>query len=65
MGISTEAFAARNLVKPESVLSRLCRTGSYFGIRPVKLENGRLLWPDDPPRGAEKGTPGTEHKAAA
>jgi hypothetical protein len=49
MGICTEDFAARRLVKPESVLSRLCRTGSYFGIRPRKLENGRLLWPDDAP----------------
>ena len=44
--ISTEQFAARQMVKPESVLSRLCRTGSYFGIRPVKLANRRLLWPD-------------------
>ena len=50
MGISTETFAARRLVKPESVLSRLCRTGSYFGVRPHKLANGRLLWPDDPPQ---------------
>ena len=48
MGISTEQFAARRLIKPESVISRLCRTGSYFGVCPIKLENGRLLWPDEP-----------------
>lgn len=49
MGQRTEQFARSRLVKPESVISRFCRTGSYFGIRPRKLENGRLLWPDDPP----------------
>jgi len=46
MGQSTEQFAARHLVKPESVIARLCRTGSYFGITPDKLPNGRLSWPD-------------------
>ena len=44
---STEDFAAAKLVKPQSVRSRLCREGSYFGIRPHKLANGRLAWPDD------------------
>jgi hypothetical protein len=42
---STEAFAALYLVKPQSVRSRYCREGSYFGSRPRKLANGRLLWP--------------------
>lgn len=64
MGISTEVFAARRLVKPESVISRLCRTGSYFGIRPDKLDNGRLLWPDDPPQAAAPQAP-AEREAAA
>ena len=41
----TEDFAAANAVKPGSVRSRYCREGSYFGVRPVKLPNGRLLWP--------------------
>jgi len=44
---STEDFAAANLVKPQSVRSRYCREGSYFGVRPHKLPNGRLLWPDE------------------
>lgn len=44
--ISTKEFAARHQVKPESVASRLCREGSYFGIKPEKLCNGRLVWPD-------------------
>lgn len=66
MGISTEQFAARRLVKPESVVSRLCRTGSYFGVRPTKLENGRLLWPDDEPTpAAKKNAREVEQSAAA
>lgn len=63
MGQSTEVFAARRLVKPESVISRLCRTGSYFGVRPVKLENGRLLWPDDDPEAAKGALLPTEKAA--
>ena len=47
MGVPTERFASKYHVKPESVISRVCRTGSYFGIRPHRLPNGRLDWPDD------------------
>lgn len=43
---SCEQFAASNQVKAQSVRARLCRTGSYFGIRPVKLANGRLAFPN-------------------
>ena len=51
----TDDFAAANAVKPGSVRSRYCREGSYFGIRPHKLPNGRrLLWPvAEPPRPAQ------------
>jgi len=42
---SAEQFAAENQVKAQSVRARLCRTGSYFGVRPLKLANGRLAWP--------------------
>jgi hypothetical protein len=45
----TDAFAAANAVKPGSVRSRYCRTGSYFGVKPNKLPNGRLLWPVETP----------------
>ena len=44
--LDTPSFAAKNLVKPQSVRARLCRFGSYFGIRPRKLANGRLVWPN-------------------
>lgn len=43
--LSTDAFARLNQVKPASVVARICRTGSYFGIVPVKLANGRLAFP--------------------
>ena len=46
-GLDTEPFAARNGVKAQSVRARYCRTGSYFGIVPKKLRNGRLKWPDE------------------
>ena len=52
----TEYFAAANAVKPASVRSRYCREGSYFGVKPRKLANGRLLWPVDeaPPAGSTR-----------
>jgi len=43
--LSAEQFAALNQVKSKTVRARLCRTGSYFGVRPLKLANGRLAWP--------------------
>lgn len=45
--VSTDEFAAHNLVKPQSVRKRFSQTGEYFGVRPTKLPNGRLLWPED------------------
>jgi hypothetical protein len=64
MGRSTEQFAANNLVKRDSVLSRLSRFGHYFGVKPQKLANGRLLWPDQDTRAKSERTgeePAAEH----
>lgn len=47
MNQSTEQLANSIGVKAESIRSRYCRTGEYFGIRPEKLVNGRLSWPGD------------------
>jgi hypothetical protein len=47
MKITTEQLAQNLGLKPESIRSRVCRTGEYFGLRPEKLVNGRLLWPAD------------------
>jgi hypothetical protein len=63
MGRSTEQFAAGNLVKRDSVLSRLSRFGHYFGVKPRKLPNGRLLWPDEDTRARSERT-GDEPAAA-
>ncbi|WP_425471631.1 monooxygenase [Salinisphaera japonica] len=45
--MSTAAFADSIGAKAGSIRVRLCQTGSYFGIKPKKLPNGRLLWPAD------------------
>ncbi len=47
--IPTEDFAHALGVKPQTVRVRLCRTGSYFGVRPFKTPSGRLMWPSDGP----------------
>ncbi len=45
--LSTEAFAAQFLVAPQTVRKQYAATGSYHGIRPVRLPNRKLLWPAD------------------
>ena len=45
--LSTEALAGFAQVKPPSIRERLSRTGSYFGLVPERLPNGRLSWPGD------------------
>jgi hypothetical protein len=45
MGSTTEELANAVKVQPQSLRARVCRTGSYFGLRPHKLPNGRLIWP--------------------
>lgn len=46
---STEQFAHEcpHPVKPGSIRSAYCRDGHYMGIRPIKLPNRFLAWPDD------------------
>lgn len=43
--LTCEQFAGMNMVRPQSVRARICRTGSYFGVMPKKLANGRLAFP--------------------
>ena len=45
--LSTNELADELGVKPTTIRIRLCRTGSYFGLRPTKMPNGRLRWPGD------------------
>ncbi len=45
--LTTTALARATGVKPESIRTRVYRTGSYYGLCPLKGPNGRLLWPAD------------------
>lgn len=44
--ISTSEFAQRIRVKNETIRRGYCVKGHYLRVRPIKLENGRLLWPE-------------------
>jgi hypothetical protein len=44
--VSTDVFAAANGVKAQSVRTRYCLKGSYFGVVPKKRRNGLLGWPN-------------------
>lgn len=45
--LTTEELAAGLALQPQSLRKRYSQTGSYFGLRPVKLPNGQLRWPSD------------------
>lgn len=45
--ISTADLAVALSLRPQSLRKRFSATGSYFGVTPLKLRNGRLLWPAD------------------
>ena len=45
--LTTDAFAAQYLVDAQTVRKRLSSHGSYFGVKPLRLPNRRLLWPID------------------
>lgn len=43
--LTTNQLADALGVKGSTVRRSLCVRGHYLGVRPVKLPNGRLLWP--------------------
>jgi hypothetical protein len=45
--ISTEELAERLALRAHSIRKRYYQTGAYFCLLPVKLPNGRLMWPAD------------------
>lgn len=47
--LTTAEFATAVGVKDTTIRVRLCKTGSYFGIKPKKYPSGRLMWPGDGP----------------
>jgi hypothetical protein len=47
MNQTTAALASRLGIQSQSIRAAVCRNGSYYGIPPTRLPNGRLLWPAD------------------
>jgi hypothetical protein len=46
--LSSSEFARALRIKVESLRSAVCRNGgTYYGIKPIRLPNGRLSWPAD------------------
>ncbi|RJQ72253.1 MAG: hypothetical protein C4519_18810 [Desulfobacteraceae bacterium] len=52
--LTTNEFADSIRVKGSTVRRGLCVNGHYLGIRPIKLMNGRLLWPEVKPEQLQK-----------
>lgn len=45
--LTTEELAEQLRIRPQTLRAALCNNGTYFGVRPTKCPNGRLLWPTD------------------
>lgn len=45
--MTTNDFAEQINILGPSIHRRYCLTGSYYGVTPTKLPNGRLDWPND------------------
>lgn len=43
--ITTAEFAAACRVQSATIRRAFCVAGHYMNVRPLKLVNGRLLWP--------------------
>lgn len=46
-GFSTPELARHIGITPDGMRVHLCKRGSYYGLIPDRLPNGRLLWPAD------------------
>lgn len=45
--LTTEKLAQQLSLRPQSIRKRYSATGTYHGVRPLKLPNRRLMWPAD------------------
>jgi hypothetical protein len=45
--LTTKQLAEKFHVKPNTIRTSLCRKGHWCGLRPVRLPNRFLAWPDD------------------
>lgn len=43
--LTTKRFAELNGVQEGTVRNQLSKNGHYYEVRPIRLKNGRLLWP--------------------
>lgn len=42
--LTTEQLADKLHIKPNTVRTNLCKHGHVYGLKPIKLPNGRLLF---------------------
>lgn len=42
--LDTAEAADRLRIRPQTLRRALCLQGHYYGMKPTKLPNGRLLW---------------------
>ena len=45
--LTTQELALALAMSAQSIRKRYSQTGSYFGLKPVKLPNRKLRWPAD------------------
>lgn len=45
--LTTEELALLLGIRAQSIRKRFMETGSYYGVRPVKMPNRFLAWPHD------------------
>jgi hypothetical protein len=45
--LTTEELAVQLAMQPQSIRKHLNQRGTYYGLQPVKLPNGKLRWPAD------------------
>jgi len=43
--LNSKEFAALVRVEAQTIRRSYCVNGHYLGLKPIKLPNGRLLWP--------------------
>lgn len=67
MPLTTETLSEKlgGKPKPQSIRAALCRHGHWCGLRPVKLPNGLLAWPDDSVERLTSGQSTTQQGGAA
>ncbi|GAB1425956.1 hypothetical protein MASR2M16_31900 [Thauera terpenica] len=42
--LDTAEAAERLRIRPQTLRRALCLQGHYYGVKPTKMANGRLLW---------------------